>query len=107
MRKLEEWIEYMEGEGDLEKMGQLGLLLKHSLEDQVVLNNLRRLRRMIELTDPSDIIEDQISNSDFLGQFHQKTMKSIIQMKNSRRGKRGGPLASDEDQKTSLGSCKT
>ncbi len=78
MRKLEDWIEYMEGEGILRFMGKLGLLLRHSLTDQLVLDNLRRLRRILKQADPALEIENQISSSEFLGNFHAETMAKIL-----------------------------
>ena len=78
MRKLEDWIEYMEGEGLLKLMGRLGMLLRYSSTDQLVLDNLRRLRRILKNSDPALDIENEISSSEFLGNFHADTMARIV-----------------------------
>jgi hypothetical protein len=107
MRRLEDWIEYMEGEGAQKWMGQLGLLLKHSIADQVVLDNLRRLRRLIKKTDLADKINDTISNVEFLSGMHAKVMVNITAAKSvtSKRHAREKSLSPGVDQGPSQESC--
>lgn len=79
MRRLEDWIEYMEGEGNPHQMGQLNLLLKHSLADQQVLDNLRRLRKWLKWTDPCEEIEYVLDDKKFEKNFHKRIMNEIVE----------------------------
>lgn len=106
--RLIDWIEYMEGEGDPEKMSQLSMLLKHSIADQVVLDNLRRLRRMIKCADPADDVMDKVSNAEFLESMHLKIMEQItVPEKKRARAASESQLRTDEDSDSSLDSCKS
>lgn len=102
MRKLEEWIEYMEGEEEYAQMGKLSLLLKHSGSDQVVLENLRRLRKWLKWADPAQDIEDQISNSEFLKDFHAKTMSQVMAKAQVAECSEGAKSTKDETEPHSV-----
>lgn len=77
MTKLEDWIDYMEGEADLKKMAKLGLLVEHSERDREILTNLMRVREHIRLADPANAIEDQISKPSFLKNLHREILSAV------------------------------
>jgi hypothetical protein len=77
MNKLEEWIDYMEGEADLNLMAKLGLLLEHSRRDREILQNLMRVRKLIELADPSEAIHEIVEDPEYLERLHARTMATI------------------------------
>jgi len=88
MTKLEEWIDYMEGEADLKTMAKLGLLLEHSRRDREILQNLMRVRQMIELSDPALDIHEFVEDPSYMERLHARTMARI--KKNPR------PLATED-----------
>jgi hypothetical protein len=106
MRKLEDWIEYIEGEGDPKRMSKLGMLLKHSSTDKLVVDNLRRLRRAVHEVDPADKINDVISNSDFLGDFHSRIMDALNLQTRSSAKKKDRSSQQDEGLRSSQGPYK-
>ena len=77
MAKLEEWIDYMEGEADLKLMAKLGMLLEHSRDDREILQNLMRVRQMIELSDPAHEIHEFVEDPAYLERLHARTMSRI------------------------------
>jgi hypothetical protein len=77
MSKLSEWIDFTEGEMDLKSMERLALLLKHSIADQLILDNLRRLRKIVKKSDPMTDQKSVLNEPEFLNQFHEKVMRSI------------------------------
>ena len=77
MRKLEDWIDYMEGEADLKTMGRLGLLIEHSRADREVLSNLMRMRMLIEHADPAIALEPLTEKAGFLDRLHDRVMTFI------------------------------
>ena len=87
MRRLEEWIDYLEGEVDRDKLAKLGLLAEFSREDRLVLENLRRLRAVLEMTDPADEIRPALRDENLKGSIHKNVMKRILDSK-SRVGKK-------------------
>lgn len=125
MRKLEEWIEVMEDEEDKaagralngkrdvkqKQLEKLSLLLKHSPPDQVVFDNLRRLRRLIAQSgDPANAIEEMISGADFTAKLHGKIMDQITSVgkRRPKRKQRQDKSAShDGDPGSSLGPYKS
>ena len=106
MRKLHEWIEYMEGEGLLKPMSKLALLLKHSLVDQVILDNLRRLRRLVKQLDPAFEIEEKLSSAEFLNDFHSQTMNQIKDWAQKNQAKKSDSLPTELDLGSSQDSYK-
>jgi len=80
MRKLEEWIDYMEDEAPLQQHAELTMLLRHSAADRIVFENLTRLRQLIALCDPADAIEGVISRPDFLEKLHSQIVSSITEV---------------------------
>ena len=101
----------MEGECSAKQEEKLSLLLKHSIADQVVLDNLRRLRRIVKECDPALAIEAALSDENFMAELHAGTMKRITaQMKMDEQMsamKRDKTLSSDEDFSLVQASCKT
>ena len=106
MRKLEDWIEYMEGEDDTKRMGQLGLLLQHSPENQIVLENLRRLRRLIAESDSARDIESTISKSAILEDLHDRIMSQLSGLPESSAPQKEKRSSPDGGRGSSLGSYK-
>ena len=96
MRKLEEWIDFMEGECTPQELSKLGLLLKHSISDQVVLDNLRRLRRATKACDPAHEIEHAIADENLMADLHSRTMKRISASLKMRAREAEAPAATDE-----------
>ncbi len=88
MRKLSEWVDFMEGEVTLKQIERLTFLLKHSPEDQVILENLRRLRRSLRQADPARIAVETINEPEFLQAFHTRVMDGIKDLKQDRREQR-------------------
>jgi site-specific recombinase len=81
MRRLEDWIDYMEKEVDPQKLDQLKMLLKHSISDQEVLDNLRRLRKWLLWADPAENIDYIIEDKKFEKNFHRQIMQTITERK--------------------------
>ncbi len=77
MRKQEEWIDFIEGEDCDVNLSQLGFLLKHSKQDQMVVDNLRRLRSVISQVDIANEIDDKMEDTEFMSDFHNRVMCSI------------------------------
>ncbi|MEQ1663848.1 MAG: hypothetical protein ABL927_00570 [Bdellovibrionales bacterium] len=102
MSKLEEWIEYMEA-GLPQSDEHLGMLLEHSITDQLVLDNLRRLRRVIKMTDPSEDCDEALRNEQFLKSFHARVMGKIKrEVKNATTVKREKSASAEEHRADSL-----
>jgi hypothetical protein len=83
MGKLEDWIDYLEGSLDLGKMEKLSMLLRHSINDQVIHDNLRRLRQNIKETDPAREIQSQTNNPEFMERLHNRIMSGVAEMDNA------------------------
>jgi hypothetical protein len=84
MRKLEDWIDYLEDECPPKRRTQLNMLLKFSVADRLILDNLRRLRQLIQLCDKADDIEGLLNQKEFLHDSHAKIMESIKNQSGSR-----------------------
>lgn len=77
MRRLEDWIDYMEAESSEQEMSQLSLLLKHSVADQEVLENLQRLRKWVKWSDPCEAVDYIIEDKKFEKSFQERVMATI------------------------------
>ncbi len=77
MRKLEDWIDYLEDECPPKRRAQLNMLFKFSVADRLILDNLRRLRQLIQLCDKADAIEGLLNQKEFLQDSHAKIMERI------------------------------
>lgn len=83
MRKLENWIDFMENECSPKEEAQLKMLLNFSKGDQLILDNLRRLRNLIKLCDKADAIEGLLSEEKFLQKSHKAIMDRIARASKS------------------------
>jgi hypothetical protein len=92
MRKLEDWIDYLEDECPPKRCVQLNMLLKFSVADRLILDNLRRLRQLIKLCDPADAIEGVLCQKEFLQDSHSQIMAGIM----SPSGRRPDDVVSQE-----------
>lgn len=78
MRPISDWIDFMEGEGTLKQLERMDLLLKHSIADQLVIDNLRRLRRVIKKSDPAKNVLEQMNQPEFFTNLHSKIMSEVM-----------------------------
>lgn len=74
MKKLEDWIEYLEGEVSLKDRTEMNLLLKHSMADQLILDNLRRLRQCVRESDQARSEEKLLNDK----QYHERIQSQIM-----------------------------
>ena len=79
MGKLEDCIDYLELALDRRKMAKLSLLLKHSIADQVILDNLRRLRRLVQSSDPAQPIYRLSNDPVYNEKLHASIMQKVAQ----------------------------
>ena len=77
MTKLEDWIDYMEGEASERTRERLKLLLAYSKNDRLVYKNLRRLRQMILHADPAETIEPILENERLMLELHDRIMMNV------------------------------
>ena len=77
MQRLEDWIDFMEGESNHVQHGRLGLLLKHSIADRLVFENVRRLRCAIKDADAAELLTPLLNNERFMADMHQSIMARI------------------------------
>ncbi len=77
MTKLEDWIDYMEGEAAEMTRERLKLLLAHSKDDRLIFKNLRRLRQLILHADPADAIETILENDRLMLDLHDRIMMNV------------------------------
>ncbi len=83
MRKLEDWIDYIEGEGTLRERTEMNLLLKHSISDQMVLDNLRRLRQAVFETDSTREADALLADRQYLEKMQSQIMKEVRKTRQS------------------------
>lgn len=107
MRALSDWIDFMEGEGTVKQLERMSLLLKHSIADQMILDNLRRLRRALKKSDPAVDKFEQINRPEFLTDFHERVMKEINGYQAERVGTKGKVLFAHLGQGSSPSSYKS
>lgn len=96
MRKLSDWVDFMEGELTPKHIERLSLLLKHSIADQLILDNLRRLRRLIKKTDRAKLALETINEPEFLNQFHNRVMNSIKEVSDKKQSVQHKTLYTNE-----------
>lgn len=77
MKKLEDWIDFMEGENWPEQTANLSLLLEHSLADQTVMDNLRHLRRAIKEAHVDNAVEKLLNDKTYLEKLHAQIMRGV------------------------------
>lgn len=77
MIKLEDWIDFIEDECTPKRRAQLKMLLKFSVADRLILDNLRRIRQLIKLCDRADEIEGMLDQKEFLQDSHKQIMNRI------------------------------
>jgi len=75
--RLEDWIDFMEGEAGEKTRGQLSLLLEHSANDRQIYLNLRRLRQIILHSDRAEEIEPLLENNQMMLGLHDRIMKTL------------------------------
>lgn len=79
MKSFEDWIDFMEEELTAEEQTELELMLRHSVSDRMIYQNLSRLREEIKASDPAEVLlESKDVDSKFLEKLHRKTMSKII-----------------------------
>lgn len=83
MRKLEDWIDYVEGEGTLRERTEMNLLLKHSIADQMILDNLRRLRQVVFAVDSTRKADALFADRQYMEKMQSQIMKEIRKAKKS------------------------
>ncbi|MEK6556082.1 MAG: hypothetical protein AABZ31_12630 [Bdellovibrionota bacterium] len=81
MKKLEDWIDYLEGEGSLRERTEMNLLLKHSISDQMVLDNLRRLRQAVYETDSTRGADLLLGDKQYMEKMQSQIMKEVRKTK--------------------------
>lgn len=74
---LEMLVEYLEGESEPRGRAKLEMLLRHSIHDRVVLDNLRRLRQMVKNLDPAQDIDRLLNNQVTLGRLTDRIMSGV------------------------------
>lgn len=77
MKRLEDWIDYIEGDLGRAEKAECDLLLKHSLSDQLILDNLRRVRRCVENNSPTASAEKLLKDNQYLEKLHGQIMKAV------------------------------
>jgi hypothetical protein len=77
MKELEEWIDLMEGETWPEQTANLNLLLEHSLADQTIMDNLRRLRQATKEAHTDTAVEKLLRDQTYLEKLHSQIMRSV------------------------------
>lgn len=107
MRALNDWIDFMEGEGTSKQIERMGLLLKHSIPDQLILDNLRRLRRAVKKSGLAQKPLAQMDQSEFLTNFHARVMKEVSEHHSKRARQTGRTLFRRVGQGLSLNSYKS
>lgn len=81
MKKLEDWIDYLEGEGSLRERTEMNLLLKHSISDQMILDNLRRLRQAVYETDSTREADALLADKQYAEKMQSQIMKEVRKTK--------------------------
>jgi hypothetical protein len=84
MKELEEWIDLMEGESWPAQTANLNLLLEHSLADQTVLDNLRRLRQATKEAHEDAAVEKLLKDQAYLEKLHAQIMREVRQKRAGR-----------------------
>ncbi len=77
MKRLEDWIDYIEGDLSRAEKAECDLLLRHSISDQLILDNLRRVRRCVELNTPTAPVEKLLKDNQYLEKLHGQIMKAV------------------------------
>ncbi len=77
MTRLEDWIDFIEGEADEKTRGRLSLLLAHSKTDRLIYKNLRRLRQIVLHADKAEAIEPLLENEKLMMDLHNRIMKTV------------------------------
>lgn len=86
MKKLEDWIDYLEGEVSLRERTEMNLLLKHSLSDQTILDNLRRLRQAVYESDMTRSADKLLADRQYLEKLQSQVMKEVKKAKIAEAG---------------------
>src|SRR5690242_12917316 len=76
MKRLD-WIDYIEGEMTKAEKAKADLLLKHSISDQLVVDNLRRVRSHVELINPARESEKLINDKQYMEKLQSQIMKEV------------------------------
>ena len=98
MIKLEDWIDFIEGECNEKVRGQINLLLEHSETDRMVYANLIRLRQILVHADKANEIESLLDDDKRMLDLHNQIMQNIEANSTASR-----PLqASSSDQPSDL-----
>ena len=98
MKSFENWIDFMEEEVNEDERSELELLLRHSVSDRMVYDNLLRLREQIKVSDPvKAALKDNLDDNKFYERLHRKTMSKII---NSVQSKESATLSSPRQAST-------
>jgi hypothetical protein len=103
MKELEEWIDLMEGESWPAQTANLNLLLEHSLADQTVLDNLRRLRQATKEAHESVAVEKLLKDQSYLEKLHAQIMRGVRQ---NRPGSPSLQVVEHSETKSASGSKK-
>jgi hypothetical protein len=107
MRRLEEWIDLLEGESGVRQSSKLGLLLKHSKPDQEVYANLTRLRRIVKKCDPAYALEAVLHDEKFMMDMHKRTMQSLTAHLKQQELSSNRTVSCDEGLSHAQEFCKT
>ena len=86
MKKMEDWIDYLEGEVSLKQRTEMNLLLKHSISDQLILDNLRRLRQSLYEIDSTRTADKLLADKTYMEKLQSQIMKEVKKAKVAEAG---------------------
>lgn len=91
LNKLEDWIDYIEESLPVRKKEKLDLLLRFSMDDQMVVDNLTRLRRLVKHSDSAKNIDVELNSKLFMMELKNAIMDKITSKANRKSVDSSGP----------------